>query len=122
MSLSAEIHTSIEAIGQDVWDRLAPDDRKFVEAMYHEEILATDAAVGVLLEALQARENWDETVVVLTSDHGEELWDHGGFEHNHSLHPELMRTMLWIRPPHGWADGPHRLVAKAAPWDRRAAC
>ena len=41
MSLSAEIHTSIEAIGQDVWDRLAPDDNPFLSYRFLHELEAS---------------------------------------------------------------------------------
>jgi len=37
--------------------------------------------------------------VILHTDHGEEFWEHGGFEHNHSLYDEVVRSVLWIRPP-----------------------
>ena len=45
------------------------------------------------------------TLVVLHSDHGEEFWEHGGFEHNHSLYDELVRTMLALRPNGGLSEG-----------------
>ena len=42
-----------------------------------------------------------ENHVLIFSDHGEEFWEHGGFEHNHSLYDELVRAVLWIRPAGG---------------------
>lgn len=93
--LGSEVHVGLMSRP----DRLAPDDRKFVEAMYHEEILATDAAVGVLLEALRARDSWEDTVVVLTSDHGEELWDYGRFEHGHTLLSPVIHIPLVLKAP-----------------------
>ncbi len=44
------------------------------------------------------------TLVVLHSDHGEEFWEHDGFEHNHSLYDELVRTMLAFRTKGGVPD------------------
>ena len=35
----------------------------------------------------------------LTADHGEEFYEHGGFEHGHSLHAELVHVPLWIDGP-----------------------
>ncbi|MFT5584352.1 MAG: arylsulfatase A-like enzyme [Cognaticolwellia sp.] len=49
-----------------------------------------------------------ETLIVLHSDHGEEFWEHGGYEHNHSIYEEVVHANLWIRPPGGWAGG-HRV-------------
>ena len=45
----------------------------------------------------------DRSLVILTSDHGEELFDHGGFEHGHALYDEVLRVPLvlwapWITP------------------------
>ena len=49
-----------------------------------------------------------ETMIVLHSDHGEEFWEHGSYEHNHTLYSEVVKANLWIRPPRGWAGG-HRV-------------
>ncbi len=50
-----------------------------------------------------------ETLLVIHSDHGEEFWEHGSYEHNHSLYEEVVHANLWIRPPGGWAGG-HRVT------------
>lgn len=42
-------------------------------------------------------------VTVVHSDHGEELFEHGGFEHNHALWPELTRALFLVRLGHGSA-------------------
>lgn len=67
---------------------------RFVRARYDEEVRAADRALGALFATLRARPNWDNTLVAVTSDHGEELWDHGGFEHGHSLLSEVTRVPL----------------------------
>ncbi|HPJ72095.1 MAG TPA: sulfatase-like hydrolase/transferase, partial [bacterium] len=41
----------------------------------------------------------DSTIVLITGDHGEELWEHGGFGHGHSLYNELLAVPLLIRVP-----------------------
>ena len=66
----------------------------YVVARYDEEILATDIALGTFFAGLESRPRWDRTHVVFTSDHGEEFWDHGGFEHGHTLYGELTRVPL----------------------------
>jgi hypothetical protein len=45
------------------------------------------------------------TVTVIHSDHGEEFWEHGGYEHNHSLYDEVTRVVLWLRPGGGLKKG-----------------
>lgn len=41
----------------------------------------------------------DNDVVLVYADHGEEFWEHGGFEHGHQLHDELLRVPLIIDGP-----------------------
>jgi hypothetical protein len=48
---------------------------------------------------------------MVITDHGEEFFEHGGYEHNHSLYQELVRVLLMIRTPEGWGGGPHRVPA-----------
>lgn len=73
-----------------------PEQLNRVLALYDEEILTADRALGVLVEGLEARRRWDQTLLVVTADHGEEFWDHGRFEHGHDLHGELTRVPLVI--------------------------
>ncbi len=76
-----------------------PEQRARAVALYDEEILAVDAAVGTLLDGLKARDSGRGTVVVFTADHGEEFWDHSGFEHGQSLMGELTRVPLIVAGP-----------------------
>jgi hypothetical protein len=85
------------------------DDKAYIHAAYHEEVLATDAAMGTLLDGLRAREGWDEAVVVFTSDHGEEFWEHGTYEHGHITNSEVTRVPLVVKAP-GVKPGENRSV------------
>ena len=85
---------------------LTPAQQRWISDRYDEEVASLDHQLGRLVAAIDALPG--ETLIVFASDHGEELWDHGAFEHNHSLHQELVRSVLWVRPPGGWAGGPHR--------------
>jgi arylsulfatase A-like enzyme len=60
--------------------------------------------IALMLEAIREQGLLDETVVILTSDHGEELFDHGGFSHGFTLHREVLNVPLYLRLPHG--EGP----------------
>src|SRR6185436_19048529 len=64
-----------------------------------------DDRVGELLEALRARGLLENTLVVVTSDHGEEFREHGGFGHGQSLHGELLHVPLLMRLPGRLAAG-----------------
>ena len=74
-------------------------DRDYLIALYDEEILFVDSQLGRLFESLDADGLGDDAVVVLTSDHGEELFDHDGFEHGHTVYNELLRVPMVVRGP-----------------------
>jgi arylsulfatase A-like enzyme len=76
-----------------------PRDLREYEIRYDEDIAAADVDVGVLLRELARLRDPSNTVVVLTSDHGEEFLDHGGWEHGSSLHDELVRVPLVVKAP-----------------------
>lgn len=78
---------------------LTPAKREFMIARYDGELAYIDDQLDRLVQAIDRLPG--QTTLVLTSDHGEEFWEHGGFEHNHTLYDELLRTVLWIRPPKG---------------------
>ncbi len=78
---------------------LDPDLIRRAELLYEAELAYVDAEVGRLLDGVAERGLSDDTLVVLTADHGEEFLDHGGFEHGHSLYDELISVPLIFRLP-----------------------
>jgi len=76
--------------------------QEFCRMMYAEEVRYADRWVGELLRGLKEAGVYDNSVVVITSDHGEELFDHGEFEHGHSMHEEVLRVPLLVKWPEGW--------------------
>ncbi len=90
-----------------------PEDRHFVSAAYDEEVLFVDRQLERFFAGLEERGLAEETLVVLTADHGEELFDHGGFEHGHSLYQEILHVPLAVWGPGvlpGRIDAPVSLV------------
>jgi arylsulfatase A-like enzyme len=59
-------------------------DGRTLAKLYAGEVTKTDDAIGSLLAGLAARGLLDETLVILTADHGETFWEHGNFW-NHGL-------------------------------------
>jgi len=84
---------------------LAEADKNRIRALYDKAVAAFDGHFGALLEALRGRGAEAGTIVVLTADHGEELWDHGFFEHGHTLYNELLRVPLVLRSPGRFSPG-----------------
>jgi arylsulfatase A-like enzyme len=81
--------------------RLGPPERESLIARYDGEIRYTDEQFGRLREGLEQRGRWDDALVIVVADHGEEFWDHGGFEHGHSHYREMLRVPLIARRPGG---------------------
>jgi arylsulfatase A-like enzyme len=90
--------------------KLGETEKRFVEGRYDGEVRYTSNELGRLLTAIDALPG--RTLLVVHTDHGEEFWEHDGFEHNHTLYDEVVRTVLWFRPPGGWAGGPHHIGAQ----------
>jgi len=68
-------------------------------AWYDAEIHYADAELARLFERLAAADLRDNTLVVVTSDHGEEFGEHGRFGHGGALHDETLRVVLALRGP-----------------------
>ncbi len=79
--------------------QLTPPIIRRAEALYDAEVAYTDSQVERLLDGLRERGLSDDTVVLLTGDHGEEFLDHGGFEHGHTVYDELCHIPLILRAP-----------------------
>lgn len=71
--------------------------RANVTDLYDAEIATVDDAVGKLLDRLRAAGALENAVVVIAADHGENLGDHGMWEHHFSLHRSVLRVPLVIR-------------------------
>jgi tetratricopeptide (TPR) repeat protein len=68
-------------------------------ATYEGEIATADAALGVLLDGLRSLGRYDDALVVLVSDHGEGLLDHGEQEHGILLYREALHVPLLVKLP-----------------------
>ncbi|MFW6198455.1 MAG: sulfatase, partial [Acidobacteriota bacterium] len=68
-------------------------------ALYDAEIAHNDETFGRLMDALRERGLYDELVVVLLSDHGEEFLDHGRYEHLKTLYREMIHVPLIVKLP-----------------------
>jgi arylsulfatase A-like enzyme len=64
-----------------------------------------DDHVGALLDELDRRHLLDNTLVVVTSDHGEELGEHGLFDHGYSLYRQALQVPLIVVKPDRVAAG-----------------
>lgn len=77
---------------------LTDEEHDTLVDLYDNEIRYTDAQIGRLLDAVDEHADRDRTSVVVTSDHGEEFAEHGGYSHNSSLYDEVLHVPLVVDP------------------------
>ncbi len=82
-----------------------PFASRYAAAPYDGEIAAADAIVGRLLERLDAWDLYERSMIVLLSDHGEGLGDHGEQEHEFLLYREALQVPLLVKLPGGERGG-----------------
>ncbi len=70
-----------------------------IDQLYDAAISDADARFSRLRAALEDSGHWNDTLLVFVSDHGEELGDHGGWQHDQSVYEELMRVPLLVKLP-----------------------
>ena len=78
-----------------------PADVAEIVSLYDGNLLTGDDAVGQVLEALKQRDRWDNTVVLVTSDHGEAFGEHGRMGHNITVYDEMLHIPFVLRLPGG---------------------
>jgi arylsulfatase A-like enzyme len=67
-----------------------------VRTLYEAEVENVDSALKDLFEFLQVNGLAENTLVIFAADHGEEFFEHGGFEHGHTQYEELVHMPLII--------------------------
>lgn len=78
---------------------LNSQDKKYIKSLYEGEIAYLDHHIGKVLSEIEKLGIEEKTIIILTSDHGEEFWEHGDFLHGQSLYDELINVPLIIKSP-----------------------
>jgi len=94
--LSFTFEATGDAVELSVWLNDAPDVDE-IRRRYDLEVAAVDRAIGALMRDLEQRGLADDTLVILTSDHGESLGERGQIGHVNTLYDEVLRVPLVIR-------------------------
>jgi arylsulfatase A-like enzyme len=87
---------------------LTTDERRWVQGLYDGDVAYADRLVGGFLETLRRDGILDDAILVVLSDHGDDLWDHSVERspgHGHSLYQELIHVPLFVRWPRTLAAG-----------------
>jgi arylsulfatase A-like enzyme len=77
----------------------SPDDIRHASDLYDAAIRQLDDHLAAFLAFLDARGLARDTVVMVTSDHGEEFFEHGGVMHGYTLFQEMLAVPLIVRGP-----------------------
>jgi arylsulfatase A-like enzyme len=90
-----------DILGGDVARRadVTPDYVRSGVERYDTAIRYATDELGALLDELDRAGRLDDALVVVTADHGEEFFEHGGFSHGYSLHEEVVRVPLLVKLP-----------------------
>lgn len=74
-------------------------DARHLRVLYDGEVALWDRELDALLRTLSAEGGLENTVIIVTADHGEEFLEHGSLKHGHSLYEELVRVPLVLWGP-----------------------
>ncbi len=84
----------------------SPEEKDNIISLYDGEISYTDATlIKPLVNRLKELNIYDNTLLIITSDHGEEFQEHGGWLHGRTLYNELLRVPLIIKFPNSEHKG-----------------
>jgi arylsulfatase A-like enzyme len=95
----------IDKVNQDPWRFLAghapmtAEDFAILRGLYDGEVSYVDFRVGQLYDSLQREGLLRNTILIITSDHGENLGDHGLMSHAYCLYDTLVRVPLIVSYP-----------------------
>jgi arylsulfatase A-like enzyme len=101
-SLPAEMYDPGTFMAEDLGGD--PREVAHLRALYDGEVAYADGELGRLLAMLRYFDLYDDSLIVLLSDHGEEFGEHGGFSHGRTVYEELLRVPLIVKYPRSrWA-------------------
>jgi arylsulfatase A-like enzyme len=78
---------------------LTEHERDHVRALYDSNVSYQDDLVGQLIEKLKSWGAWDQTMLIITADHGDEQWEDGRVGHGGSVHETLVHVPLIVHYP-----------------------
>ncbi|MEN8160010.1 MAG: sulfatase [Myxococcota bacterium] len=84
---------------QEAGKTLSDADVRFLRELYDAEIRELDDVLAGFFASLEARGRLQDTLIVLTSDHGEEFQEHGGLLHGDTQYQEVLAVPLILRGP-----------------------
>lgn len=89
-------------ISSDFTVDIDDDALEALRRLYRCQVNYVDRKIGELLDTLRTEGLYDDALIVVASDHGEEFLEHSHLGHSQHLYDELLRVPLLIKPPAGY--------------------
>jgi len=92
-------------IDQDPWSHIfdvepkTEQDFKTLQELYDAELKYVDWRVGEILNKLKEENQYDDSLIIITSDHGENIGEHGLMDHQYCLYNTLLHVPLIVKYP-----------------------
>ncbi|MCA9567659.1 MAG: sulfatase [Myxococcales bacterium] len=106
-----------EHYGRAEHEAPALGDAAHMATLYADEVRHLDRKLADLVAALKAQDLYDDLMIVVTADHGEEFGEHGGFWHGTTLFDEQIHVPLLVKLPRQRPGG--HAPARPGALDRR---
>lgn len=91
-----------------------PENIEYLKRVYRDEITFMDKHLKAFFDWMKAEGIYDDTLIVLTSDHGEEFFEHGGWWHGTTLYDEQTHVPIVVKLPG------NALAGTRVPWQVRS--
>ncbi|MGB0953399.1 MAG: sulfatase [Planctomycetota bacterium] len=85
--------------GPEYQRRIGERDLEHIKAFYDAEIHWVDYHVGQIIAHLKAKGMWEDTILMVIADHGDEFFDHKSIGHRSTLYAEQCRIPMILRVP-----------------------
>lgn len=95
------IGTSFGMVSEILGGTFVPSlaERAWIKELYRGEVHYIDKSLGRLVDTLKRLNLYRDSLIVFTSDHGEEFWEHGSSGHGHTLYDEVLQVPLIFKLP-----------------------
>jgi arylsulfatase len=80
-------------------ESITDEERQLLIDLYDAEIRYNDEYIGEFLKELQNRDLLEDSLLIVTADHGDAFGEHGYYEHPRYLHDEITQIPMFVREP-----------------------
>jgi arylsulfatase A-like enzyme len=85
--------------------RVPPEHNELLRQLYRRAIARMDRRIRRMVEILQASGRWENTLLIITGDHGQAFGEHGALFHRFRIEEPVIRIPIWARFPRGEMGG-----------------